>query len=72
MTTEEGATEVLVRWENSLPIDATWELETVIKEQFPNFHLEDKVVMRKAGNDRPRVTKVDRPRVTKVYIRKRG
>lgn len=40
------------------PIDATWEQASVIKEQFPNFHLEDKVALWGAGNDKPRIMKV--------------
>lgn len=56
--TDEGAIEVLMRWENGLPINATWELTTVINEQFPEFHLENKVALQGAGNDRPRITKV--------------
>lgn len=41
----DGVLEILIRWENSLPIDAMWELASVIKEQFPNFHLKDKVAI---------------------------
>lgn len=28
----------LVQWSNSIPEDATWELATVIQEQYPDFH----------------------------------
>lgn len=62
--TEEGVLEVLIHWENGLLIDATWEIVSVIKDQFPNFDLEDKVALWEAGNDRPHITK--------VYIRKRA
>lgn len=43
--TNEGVVEVLIRWENGLPIDATWELTTIIDEQFPKFHLKDKLAL---------------------------
>lgn len=54
--------EVLIRWENGLSVDTTWELTSVINDQFPKFHLEDKVALWGAGNDMPRITK--------VYVRK--
>lgn len=43
--TKEGIVEVLIRWENGLPIDATWVVVAVIKEQYPDFYLEDKVAL---------------------------
>ncbi|KAA0036835.1 Ty3/gypsy retrotransposon protein [Cucumis melo var. makuwa] len=52
--TEEGSSEVLIRWEHSFPIDATCEVFSVIKDQHPDFHFEDKVALWGAGNDRPR------------------
>lgn len=55
--TDEGVMEVLIRWENGLPIDATWEVVAVIKDQIPNFHLQDKVAVWGAGNDRPPITR---------------
>lgn len=36
-------TEVLVKWVNMPLFEATWERAEVIDEQFPEFHLEDKV-----------------------------
>lgn len=62
--TEEGVLEVLIHWENGLSIDATWEIVSVIKDQFPDFDLKDKVALWEASNDRPHITK--------VYIRKRA
>lgn len=35
--------EVLIKWINLPEFEVTWEDMEVIKEQFPNFHLEDKV-----------------------------
>ncbi|RDX97937.1 Proteasome subunit alpha type-5, partial [Mucuna pruriens] len=37
-----GVAEVLIQWQNLPTFEATWETADVIKEQFPNFHLEDK------------------------------
>ncbi|PKU73061.1 hypothetical protein MA16_Dca019264 [Dendrobium catenatum] len=41
---EEGAKEVLIRWKNLSDYDATWEPYERVKQQFPSFHLEDKVI----------------------------
>lgn len=49
---------MLIQWTNSLPKDATWEQVDVIKAQFPEFHLQDKVDLWHAGNDRPPGVKV--------------
>jgi hypothetical protein len=38
-----GAPIVLIQWSNAFSEDATWELLSEIKEQFPELHLEDKV-----------------------------
>ena len=35
--------EVLIEWAELPPFEATWESAEVIQEQFPEFHLEDKV-----------------------------
>ena len=42
---EEGGSKVLIFWEHSSPIDATWEAFSVVKDKFPYFHLEDKVAL---------------------------
>ena len=38
-----GTTEVLIQWKDLPDFEATWELVVVMKQQFPAFHLEDKV-----------------------------
>lgn len=38
--------EILVEWENVPISEATWEDWDVMKEQFPDFDLEDKVSLR--------------------------
>ena len=35
--------EVLIKWKDLPEFEATWELSSVIQQQFPHFHLEDKV-----------------------------
>ncbi|KAL4578746.1 hypothetical protein LXL04_014877 [Taraxacum kok-saghyz] len=46
-----GTDEILVQW-NGLPVqEATWEVKSQIQQQFPDFHLEDKVGFRGAGID---------------------
>ena len=39
----DGSMEVLVKWADLSEEDNTWESAAVIKDQFPTFHLEDKV-----------------------------
>ncbi|PNX84282.1 hypothetical protein L195_g040340 [Trifolium pratense] len=41
---DEGITKVLIQWEGLFPEDATWEDYDDIKETYPAFNLEDKVV----------------------------
>ncbi|CAA7391023.1 unnamed protein product [Spirodela intermedia] len=36
-------TEVLVKWADLPDFEATWELASSLHQQFPNFHLQDKV-----------------------------
>ncbi|KAJ0091152.1 hypothetical protein Patl1_14741 [Pistacia atlantica] len=43
--------EVLIRWTTLPKEDATWEPISTIKEQFPNFNLEDKVILIGGAND---------------------
>ena len=45
-------TEVLVQWKDLLDFDATWESFATIQNQFPKFHLVDKVAIWEGGNDR--------------------
>lgn len=42
--------EVLVKWKNLSEEEATWEHAKVVQQQFPTFHLEDKVSLWAAGN----------------------
>ena len=46
-----GNKEVLIRWKNLPGYEATWELFDHVQEQFPHFHLEDKVVFWEGGTD---------------------
>ena len=46
----DGSVEVLVKWQHLPESDNTWEPLEVMKEQFPTFHLEDKVLPDEGGN----------------------
>ncbi|KAK9134740.1 hypothetical protein Syun_014070 [Stephania yunnanensis] len=50
--TERGR-EVLIYWKDLPTFEATWELVDVIRHQFPEFHLEDKVGSCGDGIDKP-------------------
>ena len=45
--------EVLIKWKNLPKFEASWEPAELIKSQFPDFHLEDKVSLEPGGNVRP-------------------
>ena len=45
--------EVLIKWKD-LPVhDTTWEPYVLIQNQFPSFHLEDKVTVQAGDIDKP-------------------
>ena len=46
--------EVLIRWKDLPEYDATWEPFDNMKQQFPNFHLEDNVTLAGGSNDTSR------------------
>ena len=50
-----GTSEVLIKWKGLPEFEATWEGYEAIRNQFPLFHLEDKVRVWEGGNDRPLV-----------------
>lgn len=50
---EGGREERLVKWEDQPKVDATWVERKVLEEQFPAFHLEDKVDVQEGGTVRP-------------------
>lgn len=41
---------VLIQWESSFPEDSTWEPYSAIAQQYPEFHLEDKVTLEGPGD----------------------
>lgn len=47
--------EVLLKWKSLPKFEATWEDFHLIQQQFPDFHLEDKVKVWADGNVRPQV-----------------
>ncbi|KAI0525242.1 hypothetical protein KFK09_004635 [Dendrobium nobile] len=50
---EKGEKEVKIRWSGLPDYETTWEPQERIAEQFPAFHLEDKVVLWEGSNDKP-------------------
>ena len=50
----DGTIQVLVQWQGLDEADNTWESEEVMKQQFPLFDLEDKVLFEGEGNDEAR------------------
>lgn len=44
--------DVLIQWKGLLPLEATWESYEMMRQQFPLFHLEDKVNLMGGCNDR--------------------
>jgi len=49
----DGTMEVLVQWKELLEFENTWEDLEIIKDQFLDFDLKDKVNLEEVGNDRP-------------------
>ena len=45
--------EVLLQWKGLSKLEATWEDSQLVRHQFQNFHLEDKVKVWAASNVRP-------------------
>ncbi|GKC58060.1 ty3-gypsy retrotransposon protein [Tanacetum coccineum] len=43
--------QVLIRWQDQTPSEATWEHLDAFRKDFPTFHLEDKVLLGARGND---------------------
>ncbi|TXG60193.1 hypothetical protein EZV62_014766 [Acer yangbiense] len=50
-----GHMEVLIKWKSLPTFEATWEDYLAIVNQFPEFHLEDKVNVWAGGNVRPQI-----------------
>lgn len=48
-----SAVEVLIKWKGLPIFEATWEPYELLQQQFPDFHLEDKVTRWGRGSDRP-------------------
>ena len=45
--------EVLIKWKDLPAHESSWEPYILIQNQFPSFHLEDKVTVRAGGIDKP-------------------
>ncbi|TYK15071.1 Ty3/gypsy retrotransposon protein [Cucumis melo var. makuwa] len=55
---ELGANEWLVKWKGLPDSEATWESVYSMNQQFPSFHLEDKVILEPRGIVRPPIINV--------------
>lgn len=42
--------ELLVEWEGQPSSEATWELKTSLRQSYPNYDLEDKILLRDPSN----------------------
>ena len=51
----DGAAEVLIQWKNLPECEDSWELLQEMNNQFPEAHLEDKVVVREGGSVRDKM-----------------
>ena len=65
-----GKLEVLVQWDQLPACENSWESATQILEVFPQFPLEDKVVL--LGGSIDRVKRMPKPLITKVYVRRQA
>ncbi|TYK28532.1 ty3-gypsy retrotransposon protein [Cucumis melo var. makuwa] len=50
----------LVQWKDQPNHEATWESYAMLRHQFLNFHLEDKVALLHGGIAKPSITQVDK------------
>lgn len=47
----DGKIEVLIKWQGLPDFENIWEAFDVIKQQFTDFHLEEKTILAGKGND---------------------
>lgn len=67
----------LIQWKNRPAEDVTWEDDAVLRGQFPDFNLEDKVNLEGGSIDGEKETQLGldsniRPKIWRVYERRRG
>ncbi|MCI18667.1 hypothetical protein A2U01_0039822 [Trifolium medium] len=79
MTVQGGVSipQSLVQWSNKSIDDVTWEDNDLLRGQFPDFNLEDKVPFDEGGIDRDADDQLGleygpKPNIWRVYQRKRG
>ncbi|WVZ15409.1 hypothetical protein V8G54_012975 [Vigna mungo] len=65
-TTHKWKIEVLIKWVHLPQHDNTWEEFELVKQAFPDFHLEDKVLLVGEGIDGPKVTQIYRRRKSRA------
>lgn len=63
---KQGYLEVLVKWKDLPQHECTWELAANIQDNFPDFQLEDKLVLLGGGSDK---TNSPKPTIRNVYQR---
>ncbi|CAJ2675282.1 unnamed protein product [Trifolium pratense] len=53
--------QVLIQWKGAPPDEASWEDVDIITACYPNFHLEDKVILEGEGSDTPPISEEATP-----------
>ncbi|KAH9646382.1 hypothetical protein KPL70_024860 [Citrus sinensis] len=53
--------QILVQWQDCAPENATWEALSEFTKQYPNFHLEDKVIPQGVEGDTTPILQLDKP-----------
>ncbi|KAJ1413345.1 Chromo-like domain superfamily [Sesbania bispinosa] len=64
---QQGIMEVLIKWHQLPECENSWETLTELQEQFPGFHLGDKVCLDRKGDD---TAQQKRPKVKYMYRRR--
>ncbi|XP_047171508.1 uncharacterized protein LOC124839662 [Vigna umbellata] len=68
---QQGDLEIVIRWKDLPNFENSWEALSIIKEHFPDFHLEDKVYLVEGSVARNLEIVRPKPKISKVYVRQR-
>nr|KYP38719.1 hypothetical protein KK1_040019 [Cajanus cajan] len=67
----EQVQQFLIQWQGKSPEEATWENNTTIQHQFPDFNLEGRVASMEGGIDRQESQPQPEPRALQMYYRRK-